>query len=393
MVSRQNIYSAQIGYHLMILDTHVNDFNFLENEFGHILNVLDWLSKQQNIEMNHNLLIMIEALCPYMEARSLSNITVKYIEPCLKAAEVNHINPVNIYLMAYRAQWALGQWDEAKSFIDQAVESDKTAQPSFYADTLRCLGSLQINRGEYQAALSTLTKSRQLYHDLGDRQGEISTIAEEAAYYLDKDDYTTADRFYSEVAEFEKSTLGEPSTHTLLMLGVVYRRLDKLAEALECFERILQRADPARAKSDRATASHHIAWILIDLSKFKEAQNKASEAKIIYDTIQDARGSSDADEQLGEIEFYLHQYKSCEGYYLSCAKSRIRLKNKPGYASITRRLSNLYFTEKKYFHAAWYFTVSALTYLNIGNLTMIRIKRFFRNTLSQNDSLKDIPIN
>ena len=201
-----------------------SNFASLDGDLSQIQAVLDWLSTCSDKQCSEILLSLIEDISTYLEQRSLNNLLIQHINPCLKAAENLRKNPAWIYFLAYRANWALGRWDDAEYFINLALESTPPDTQA-YANVLRFLGSVQLNRGNYLEAFRTFSKAKLIYRQLGDFKGEASIKAEEAAYYLNKAEYSTAYQLYSDVMHYEQTHVSQISDHTLLMMGIVLRRL------------------------------------------------------------------------------------------------------------------------------------------------------------------------
>jgi tetratricopeptide (TPR) repeat protein len=225
MVSKQAAYTRLRDYYQEFVKTRSTDFTALDYEFLQLEQVLLWLVDQTHYQHSLSLLNLVKTLSPYLERRSLNNMTLNYIGACLKAAQQTGQNPAWIYIIAYRANWALGRWSDANIQILQAVHASSGAESKDYATALQFLGSLQLNRGNYRDSLNTFAKAKKICQKLGDVDGEISIKAEEAAYYLNKADYRMAHRLYSEVEKYELAANNQVSDHTLLMMGVVSRRL------------------------------------------------------------------------------------------------------------------------------------------------------------------------
>jgi hypothetical protein len=121
---------------------------------------------------------------------------------------------------------------------------------------------------------------------------------------------------------------------------------------------------------------HHLAWIYIDQNKLSQAWDYGETAHNLYTEISDPRGVSDADEQLGEIASLQGNYTASRHYLISVIKVRRRLENKVGLASASRRLSKVFFKEKKWLRGIFYLTYSACMYARLGMLTSTRIKRW-----------------
>ncbi len=375
MADKSEAYQRLALYYCEFVEKHSTDATALDYELLQIQPVLGWLSSRIDNYHSEILLCLVGNISSYFEKRSLNNLILKNINGCLSAVERLERNPGWIYLIAYRANWALGRWKDADEFIHLALQA---AQPnSFdYAIALQLLGSLQLNRGNYQEALHTFSKAKRIYRDIGDAKGEILIRAEEAAYYLNKADYRMANQIYSEIINFELDHENQISDHTLLMMGVVSRRLKNYSNAINYLNQLLQRAEFNNLRSVQATAAHHLAWTYIDQGQYKQAKEYGELAETIYNEIDDPRGSSDADEQLGLTAIALDNYDESQVFLERSIAKRKKLGNQQGYASSIRRMAKLRFAQGRPFAAAYYLVESLYLYKKIGMLPLTRTLGF-----------------
>jgi len=375
-------YLRWAHYYREFGDKHSSNFASLDYELLQIQAVLNWLSTCVDKRCSEILLSLIGDISSYFEQRSLNNLLLQYVKVCLKAAEDLEENPGWIYLIAYRTNWALGRWDDAGNYINLALE---TTPPNTrdYATILRSLGSFQLNRGNYQEALRTFSKAKLIYHYVGDSKGESLIQAEEAAYYLNKAEYSTAYQLYSEVMRFEQNYETRVSDHTLLMMGIALRRLKDYQNSIEYLSQLMQRAESSHSQSAYATSAHHLAWTYIDQGVYEQAKKYAELAKVTYNTIADLRGSSDSDEQLGLIAIALGNYYESQVFLGRSMTIRKKLGNQQGYASSIRRMAKLRFAQGHLLAAIYYLVKSLYLYYKIGMLPVSRIIRFVGDIFSK----------
>ncbi len=383
MVAKQTAYARLTDYYKEFIQQRSADFTALDYEYLQIEQVLAWLTGQIDHQHSLNLLDLMERLSPYLDGRSLNNIILRYFEPCLKAAQRIGQNPARIYLSAYRANWSLGHWDVAYLQVLQAVQESSQSNPRDYANALQSLGSLQLNQGNYREALNTFADAKRIFRELDDATGEVSIKAEEAAYYLNRADYRTAHTLYSEIMDFELARESQVSDHTLLMMGVVSRRLKNLTTAIDYFNQLFQRAQANKLKGAYATAAHHIAWTYLDLGQLIQAKEFGEFAQTTYDEVQDLRGASDANEQLGLIAMAMRQYEESHLLLERSASVRNQIGNQQGYASSLRRLAKLSFIQARFGWGIRYLTQSLFIYYKIGMLPVSRFYKIVFDTFSQ----------
>jgi len=380
MTTYQELINLQSQYQIELLKSQNGDWPLIKKEEDNLRKTIDWLAKSDFKENQLRLLELVVAYASFALSENQFEYINQLLTACIFTAKQNNYLLAEISLVAYQTKWALGDWDAAIDQIHFAVQVSDPGIP-LHARAMQLLGSTLINRGDYDNAMVALLKSRELFRQLEDKKGEISAMMEEAAFYLDKDQYKEALARYLEIASLERECEGSVSVSTKLMLAVVYRKMKDFTQSENLLVEILSLPSELLTSNERATTLHHLGWVLVEKKQYPQALQVANEAFEIYQSIQNYRGTSDAFEQLGEIAFFEGDNINGERYYRLCAETRLRMHNLPGYASITRRLSKLYFANKHPFLANKYLFISAFTYLRVGNLNLARIKRFFIDPL------------
>ena len=376
MVSWQVAYAHLANYYQQFLKERSTDFLALDQEYLHIEQVLSWLNGRINDQDSQSLLDLMEHLSLYFEGHSLHNVVLKNGEACLKAAHRLGQNPAWIYFNAYRANWGLGRWNEAQQNLLKAVQESSRLSPGEYANSLKSWGSLQLNKGNYREALAIFAQAKKIYRDLADESGENSISFEEAAYYLNINDYQKAYALYSHILNFELAREAQASDQTLLMMGVISRRLKKFPDSIHYLTQLFSRAERSNTKSAQATAAHHLAWVYSDLGQLAQARELGELALQEYVAIQDLRGTSDAYEQLGSLAMRTQQYENARFFLERSASMRKQLGNQHGYASSLRRLADLSFLRHRYGLGINYIIQSLFIYRRMGILTFKRLYKF-----------------
>jgi tetratricopeptide (TPR) repeat protein len=126
---------------------------------------------------------------------------------------------------SWLASNALGRWEEASESFRAAMEVSEQEDPQVHARAQLARGRLQFNQGAYETAFETMRKAETYLTQTTDDEGLMTVRGEMAAYHLNKGDLDKALALYLEIDRRRQSTgVPEPSDHTLLMLGVVYRK-------------------------------------------------------------------------------------------------------------------------------------------------------------------------
>lgn len=379
MANRETGYIRLTNHYLYILDkpsTHLLD---IDDFFLHIEQALHWLRNCQESLPSEIYLALLDRLQPYFESRALYKVILNNYDCALQASQRLGKNPAPVYLSAYRAYWGLGEWDAAERMIQMAVQASACLSPIEHAIALKLLGNLQLNQGNYRNALATFTKAKEIFRSICDEAGEASVTFEEAAYYLNITQYPTAFKLYSEICDFEIKRNGQASDNTLLMMGVITRRLKNYEESIRYHEHLFQRGEANKTKGTTATAAHHLAWTYLEAGETAKAKELGEKALASYVAIKDPRGESDAYEQLGLIAMMAKQYDDSRWLYEQSITLRKQLGNQHGLASSLRRLAKLNFIQARYKAAIDYLFQSLMMYNKIGMLSPGRIRKFIND--------------
>ena len=170
------------------------------------------------------------------------------------------------------------------------------------------------------------------------------------------------------------------------MMGVVSRRLKSFTIAIDYLNQLFQRAQTNQLKGAYATAAHHMAWTYLDLGDLGQSRKFGELARVTYEEIQDPRGASDADEQLGLIAMAMKQYEESRLRLEWSATVRKQLGNMQGYASSLRRLAKLNFLQARLISGVIFLSRSLYIYYKIGMLPIGRVYKIVHDMFNQSIS-------
>jgi tetratricopeptide (TPR) repeat protein len=385
MFNEESAYLHQCNVYLENAAKFPAGSEAFQNQFQTLTGLFKWLSdrgQERNIALLSKLL---EAYSPALEASFNHSVTASLIEKCIAITEDQGQSAYELCLIAYRAFWAIGAWDKAEQYIRRAVDLSQGRSALDRAMCLQLLGSLQINKGDFREALISLDRSAALYNEAGDKNGGIAVLKEKGAYFLDKGDFAAAEKMYREAGDFELAAQAALSNHSLLMLGVVTRRQGKTDEALLFLEDLSRRARESGSKAEMAVSMHHTAWVHLNMQLYDQAIKEAEESQRLFQSINDPRGESDCDEQLGEIYQAMGNYPQSKFHYECCTNLRKQLENKQGLASVSRRLARLNIRQHKYIKGIFYLLRSCILYQKTGMLNKARLQRGFKEVFLRRD--------
>ena len=340
-----------------------------------------WLEKQPDPEMAVLFLACVSDFAPYMKTRSLNHQLLHYCGVGLALSEKSGREKGWLLLLQQEAHFALGMWNEALSDTQMALKVTYQKEPIYYARAKLLEGRVQFNRGNYTNALETLSVAESLLRDQEDWENVVVVRREMAAYYLNRGNYKEALKRYLEIQQPTQG-LKDLDDHTLLMLGVVYRRLGDYDRATQHLEMLLHRNETRRNRAGMATALHHLAWLYLNQDDFQKASEASRTAFYMYVEINDIRGSSDTDEQLGIIALAEGNEEKAQRLLLRSLETRQRIGNQQGIANSLRRLALLHMRRRQLCTAIRYLFASLVIYRRLGILDGARVRRLLRELFS-----------
>lgn len=317
-----------------------DQYERLDVEFNNLRASQAWLADQDSAETAQLLIAYVKVLAPYLRQRGLNADLLRWCEDGLKACDKLRQNPGWLLLLRSEAQNSLGRWEETMDSIKAAIEKSKTIDPRTYAQSILALGRLQLQQGNYKQSLETLSEAESLLVEQSDHEGLATARSEIAAYYLNRRELDQALTLYLEVDQLRRRTCeDEAINHTLLMLGVVYRKKKDYEQAIDHLQQLLKQGEAQRSRNIIATASHHLAWVYLNQGDLTQARHLCGRAIALYDETGDLRGSSDAYEQLGLIALAEGRKERALSYLKQSLAVRRELGNQHGAASSLRRLA------------------------------------------------------
>jgi tetratricopeptide (TPR) repeat protein len=368
---------------LQLARRYQNQYDRLDTEFANLCGCHSWLTTQNGSEEVHLLLQYLRALAPYLQQRGLQAELVRWCEAGLHASEIVQQHPGWVLCLRGEAQNALGRWNEASGSFRAAIEASERKDPKTHARAMLALGRLQFNQGAYGIAFETMSAAEACLSQTVDDGQLMSIRAEMAAYHLNRGDLDKALSLYLEIDRRRQyAGAREPSHHTLLMLGVVYRKKKDYERAVAYLGRLLECGEAQQSRSTTATAAHHLAWAYLSQGNLCQARSLCGRATVLYEEIGDERGLSDAYEQLGCIALAAGQGGEALLHLQRSLIVRRQLHNQQGEASSLRHLALAHLTMGHLGTALSHLWNCLLIYHRLGVLSRQRLINMFRELLT-----------
>ncbi len=368
---------------LRLLHHHKDQFDWLDMEFANIRGNFSWLVAQNNLKEAHLLIEYIQLLASYLQQRGLQAELLHWCKAGMHADEALQQNTGWLLLLCGEAQNALGQWDEAIASFQAAMKASEKEDAQTHARAVLALGRLEFNQGNYRISFETMNSAKEALSQETDHEHSITVLSETAAYHLNRGELNKALSLYYEVdRQHQHAGATELSDHTLLMLGVVYRKKKDYKWAKIYLQLLLERSEKRQNRATTATAAHHLAWVYLSQDDLSLARKLCGRAITLYEEIGDERGLSDAYEQLGCIALSKRQNKESLQYLQRSLLMRRQLHNQQGEASCLRHLAIAYLTIGHLRTALRNLWQSLALYQHIGVLTRQRVSNIFWECLT-----------
>ncbi len=359
---------------LQLLRRHHDQYTWIDAEYANTQVSLSWLSTQNSSKEAQLLIEYLHLLAPYFQQRSLQAELLQWCEAGIRAANALQQSPGWLLLLMGQAQYARGHWHEARTSYQAAINTSEKEDVQTYGQAMLALGRLEFNQGNYTEAFATFERAKVHFSAETDQEQLLIILGETAAYYLNRKEFEKALSLYLEVDRRQKqSGATESSDHTLLMLGVVYRRKKDYGRARDYLQQLLERGERQQNHAAMATAAHHLGWTYLSQKRGAQARMCCGKAIRLYEEIGDERGLADAYEQLGCIALADGQGQEALRHLQSALERKRQRHSQQGEASVLRHLAIAYLTMgdlKAGFSNLWQ---SLTLYRKLGVLTKQRI--------------------
>ncbi len=351
-----------------------NDRPRLRDEFPNLYLTQKWLATQQSAEATHLCISYTEQLYPYLQEQGYNADLLQWCKDSIRACDSLERNASFFYYLLGDTSHALGAWDDAARYTEQAIQLSKGSDEKTYARSNLLKGRIQFSQGAYPSALSTLAQAEQLLLQQKDYENFVRAKLEIVSYYSNKGDFDAALAGYQELETFQKEK-GEMTfmSYTLLMIGVSYRQKKQYEQAKTYFLHALEYSKARQHRRDTATNYHHLAWVYVDQGELRQAQAFCDKSLTLYKETGDNRGVADVYEQLGCIMQRSNYFQEAAMYFHQSLNLHRQIGSRRGIASSLRRLGVLYMKYGHLFKGSVYLYKSLTAYHRLGILDRKRI--------------------
>jgi CHAT domain-containing protein/Tfp pilus assembly protein PilF len=190
--------------------------------------------------------------------------------------------------------------------------------------TLSNIGSVYDSLGQYVKALENFQQSLRISKEIGDRAREGTVLNNIGAVYNDLGQYPKALENYQKALAIRKEIgdrAGEGATFN--NIGLVYIRLGQYAKALETSQQSLVISKEIGNRALEGRTLNNIGAVYEELGQYKKALETFQKALVIHKEIGDLTGEGTALNNIGAVYKELGQYpKALENYQQSLVISK-----------------------------------------------------------------------
>ena len=240
-----------------------------------------------------------------LAARSLAYLNENNPEKSLKDAskikldmEYNDIVR-KLFLENSRLLKLFGKWDYALQILEEALEISKS-KDKIYGELLDSIGSILVNKGDYNLASEKLNQALEIQNELGDRSGIASTLVNMGNIHGLKGEYDDALEKYNEALEIQNE-LGDRSgiASTLVNMGNIHGLKGEYDNALEKYNDALEIQNKLGDRSGIANNLVNMGIIHQSKGEYDDALEKYNNALEIQNELGDRSGIAMTNAQLG----------------------------------------------------------------------------------------------
>lgn len=303
-----------------------------------------------------------------------------------------------------------GHWDQSLTLQNMAlIAAHRTGDERGEAVTLKSLGLLQRLKGDYGAAVASLSRARDLYSALGDRLGEANALTnlgpaqdltgkrvEAAASYTralelyralghkqgeanaltnlaivqDRTgDHATAIATLSQALELQRAYGDEEGEATTLTnLGAVQSLIGEHAAAAADFGRALELYRALGDRYGQADALNELGIVQDRTGDYAAAAASLTEAHELFTTLGDKSGEAYALTNLGNLQRHKGDYATAKATLTIALELWTSLDDEAGKASTLVGLGDLQRHEGEYTAAEATLTGALQTFRTFGDL-------------------------
>lgn len=234
----------------------------------------------------------------------------------------------------------LYEMDEYEKAIPYAMQAKSLSQKLNYqsgiAASLRRIGAIYTEQGNYPMALESLLGSLHIYQSLSDQQGIFMVNNNLGTVYYFQQDYSKALNYYFTAYDYKSDGL------TCSNIGMTYAGEMNFISSLSYFRKALSNFQLEKDSINIGTALINIGSVYDCLDQNDSALTYYSNALIMKQRSHDSKGQCDALGSIGDVYFKKKNYSDALKYELECLSLASQIGYLNGVKLTEEKLSQIY---------------------------------------------------
>ena len=243
---------------------------------------------------------------------------------------------------------------------------DKAAR-KIYCSALANMATVYWNQGDYQSALHTFEKVKQIYEAGSDLQGSARIIDNMGLIYFNLGNYSQAMRCFKKRKQLaikmgDRRGYGMAVNH----IGLLHQNQDDYLRALRCFEDVKQIYIAIGDRQGYGNVMGNMGNLYQDLGDYPQSLRCYEEVKQIFKAIDNRRGYSLVLGNMGLVYQYQGDYQGALRCYEKQKQIAKTLGDRRGFGIAIGNMGNLYYDQGRTDEALDCFESAIATHQEIG---------------------------
>lgn len=211
------------------------------------------------------------------------------------------------------------------------------------ADSLFKLGSEEINKGNFEKALTTLEESLQIFTSISKDKSVAECYNQIATIHFYQSDFESALKYFEKSkVSFEKIDSKKGIASTTNNMGAVYYYQGNYPRAIEYYKKALQFHEELQNKIQIAGTTQNIGNIYIELQDYSSAKKHYELAKKAYEETDNQSRLALVLSSLGKICVKEEEYDIALNYFTTSLELVDKVNDKQTHAEIVYNLAKLH---------------------------------------------------
>jgi tetratricopeptide (TPR) repeat protein len=306
---------------------------------------------------------VMEARSHFLRAEEIElarGLTMRLSDSLMLSGFYEDVRQLNAELLDYEAHpssmiWIAnayfdqGKYDSACHWYQRSLRLSCNSNLKDIAASLHGLATIDLMRGDYDAAYEKFQKDIAICEQIGDHVGRAKTLHNLAIIELKKSNYDSARENFEKILDIcrrNNDRAGEASA--LYALATIDLGKSDYGAAREKFKKVIEFRQYIGDRHGESSTWHQLATIDMKESDYDSAREKFQKSLQISLQIGDRAGEASTLQSLATIDFYEGKYDSAKDNFERAIKIMRQIGDRAGEASILNNLASIYLNRGEY---------------------------------------------